>query len=88
MVINNTNWKLYLPNGYYISMIKNMLAEYMLEKDIEKRDITKLTKMDRHVLNRIYKKKTKSITFDNLSKLCFALDCTPNDLFKYVPDEN
>lgn len=88
MVINNTNWKLYLPNGYYINMIKNMLAEYMLEKDIEKRDITKLTKMDRHVLNRIYKKKTKSITFDNLNKLCFALDCTPNDLFRYVPDEN
>ncbi len=55
---------------------------------MSKRDITKLTGIDRHVLDRIYKGEVKGIKFETLNKLCFALDCTPNDLFKYVPDEN
>jgi len=56
-------------------------------KKMDKRDIVSLTGMDRHTLNNIYKDKTKGIEFDTLNKLCYALDCTPNDLFRYIPDE-
>lgn len=34
----------------------------------------------------LYHNKTSGIDFDTLNKLCFALDCTPNDLFHYTPD--
>ena len=68
-------------------MIKNRVAIYMGIKKMDKRDIVSLTGMDRHTLNNIYKDKTKGIEFDTLNKLCYALDCTPNDLFRYVPDE-
>jgi len=68
-------------------MIKNGVAVYMGIKKMDKRDIVSLTGMDRHTLNNIYKDKTKGIEFDTLNKLCYALDCTPNDLFRYIPDE-
>ena len=67
-------------------MIKNRVALCIYEKYLDKRDIVKLTGIDRHTINNICKNKTKSIKFDTLDKLCKALGCTPNDLFPYIPD--
>lgn len=67
-------------------MIKNKVAITMAEKRIEKRDITKLTKIDRHTLTKIVKCEINSISMKNLNYLCYALNCTPNDLFEYIPD--
>ena len=67
-------------------MIENRLAVLMAQKKIEKRDITKLTRIDRHTLNSIYKNEISRISLESLNKLCFALDCDTNDIFKYIPD--
>ena len=56
-------------------------------KRMDKRDIIRMTGIDRHTLDNIYRDKTKGIEFETLNKLCYALDCTPNDLFRYIPDE-
>lgn len=69
-------------------MIKNKLAEYMGIKKIDKRTVTKISGIDRHTLNSLYHDNAKGIRFDTLDKLCFALDCTPNDILRYVPDKN
>ncbi|MBD5402376.1 helix-turn-helix transcriptional regulator [bacterium] len=69
-------------------MIENRLSIVMGEKKIEKRDITRLTQIDRHTLNNIYKGNVQGIKFDTLNKLCYALDCTPSDILRYIPDEN
>ncbi|MBS5802457.1 MAG: helix-turn-helix transcriptional regulator [Brachyspira sp.] len=79
---------LYYPNEYCNNMIENRVAIYMAIKRLDKRDIVRMTGIDRHTLNNICKCKTKGIEFETLNKLCFALDCTLNDLFRYVPDEN
>lgn len=79
---------LYYPNEYCNNMIENRVAIYMAIKCLDKRDIVRMTGIDRHTLNNICKCKTKGIEFETLNKLCFALDCTLNDLFRYVPDEN
>ena len=68
-------------------MIKNRVAIYMGVKRRDKRDIIRMTGIDRHTLDNIYRDKTKGIEFETLNKLCYALDCTPNDLFRYIPDE-
>ena len=75
------------PNVYHDNMIENRVAVYMAIKKLEKRDIIKMTGIDRHTLNNVYKDRTKGIEFETLNKLCFALDCTPNDLFRYIPDK-
>lgn len=79
---------LYYPNEYCNNMIENRVAIYMAIKRLDKRDIVRMTGIDRHTLNNICKCKTKGIEFETLNKLCFALDCTLNDLSRYVPDEN
>lgn len=68
-------------------MIKNRFSILLGIKRMDRRDVVKLTGIDRHTINKIYKGETKSISFDTLDKLCFALDCTTNDLFKYIPDD-
>lgn len=55
-------------------------------RKLERRDITKLTDIERHTLNNIYKGNIKSIKLEHLDKLCYVLNCTPNDLFRYTPD--
>ena len=57
------------------------------EKRMDRRDIVKLTGIDRQTLRNIYQNKTKGIEFEALNKLCFALNCTPNDLLLYIPDD-
>ncbi len=81
-----TNNALKFTNCYHICMIENRVSAYMGIKRVDRRDIVKLTGINRHTLYNIYKNKTKGIDFDTLNKLCFALDCTPNDLFRYIPD--
>lgn len=68
-------------------MIRNRLSEIMGIKRIKPHEIIELSGISRKTLYNIYNDKTKGIEFETLNKLCYALDCTPNDLFRYIPDE-
>ncbi len=67
-------------------MIENRFAILLAQKKLDKSDIVKMTGLDNHTVNKIYKNETTKITFNTLDKLCFALECTTNDILKYVPD--
>ena len=54
---------------------------------MDRGDVAKITGINRKTLYNIYHDKSKGIEFETLNKLCFALDCTPNDLFRYISDE-
>lgn len=68
-------------------MIKNRLSTVMGNKRMKPQEIVTLTGISRKTIYNIYNDKTKGIEFDTLDKLCFALDCTPNYLFRYIPDD-
>ena len=87
MAINYLNNVLYQPKAYYKLMIKNRFSIVLGEKRMDKRDIVKITGLNRHTVANLFSNQTKGIDFATLDKLCFALDCTPNDLFRYIPDE-
>lgn len=67
-------------------MIKNNFSELLGIKKMDRRDIVKITGLNSHTVLKIYKDETNGIDFDTLNKLCFALDCTTNDIFTYIPD--
>ena len=84
---------IYYPIMQYMSiyckitgMIENRLSMIMGMKRLKPKDILSITNISRKTLYNIYHDKTKGIEFEILNQLCFALDCTPNDLFKYIPD--
>ena len=69
-----------------IKMIENRFAKLLGEKKLDRRDIVKLTGLDRYVVLKIYKGNYSRIDLETLNKLCFALECDTNDIFKYIPD--
>lgn len=67
-------------------MIENRFAKLLGEKRLDRRDIVKMTGIDNHIILKIYKGNYTRIDFETLNKLCFALDCNTNDIFRYIPD--
>lgn len=67
-------------------MIENRFAKLLGEKRLDRRDVVKMTGIDNHIILKIYKNKYTRIDFDTLNKLCTALECDTNDIFKYIPD--
>ena len=66
-------------------MIENHFAKLLGERKLDRRDIVKITGLDNHTVNKIYKGETTRIELSTLDKLCYALNCQTNDIFKYIP---
>lgn len=67
-----------------------MVSYEPLWQTIEKRGITSYTLMVKHNINpRTINnlKHNRGITVYTLERLCTILQCTPNDILKFIPDE-
>lgn len=67
-------------------MITNNLSTLMGSKRVRIAEIARITVLTNDTISKIYNDKTKGIDFKTLDKLCWALECTPNDIFPYTPD--
>lgn len=67
-------------------MIENRFAQILADKKLDRRDIVKMTGLDNHIIYKIYKGNYSRIDFETLDKLCAALCCDTNDIFRYIPD--
>lgn len=67
-------------------MITNNLSTLMGSKRVRIAEIARITGLTNDTISKIYNDKTKGIDFKTLDKLCWALECTPNDIFPYTPD--
>ena len=38
--------------------------------------------------NKLVNNETQSIRFENIEKLCTLLECSPNDIFTIIPNQN
>lgn len=66
-------------------MIINKLSEIIGRERIRKTELAKWAGVSLSTIHRLYYDQTKGIDFETLDKLCEALQCTPNDLFHFVP---
>lgn len=67
-------------------MISNNLSTLMGSKRIRISDVARMCELSYDTVFKIYYDRTKGIDFKTLDKLCWALECTPNDIFPYTPD--
>ncbi|MBP3821710.1 helix-turn-helix transcriptional regulator [bacterium] len=67
-------------------MIINNVSTLIGKKRMTKAETAKLSGLDYNTIDALYRDKTKGIEFETMNKLCFALDCSVGDLFRYVPD--
>ena len=59
----------------------------MGEKRIKISELSRLTGLDYKTIFYLYHDKKKGIDFYTLGKICWALECTPNDLLECTQNE-
>ena len=64
--------------------MKLIIKEYLQSKNLSVYWLEKQTQISHKTLYDMVNNKTTAIKFDNLEKVCKALNCTPNDIFELV----
>ena len=68
-------------------MIHNNLSTLMGAKRISIAEVSRIAGVRYETVHKLYHDKNKGIEFATLDKLCWALECTPNDILMYIPDK-
>ena len=63
------------------------LKEIMAERGITRNQLAKLIDARFEVVNKWYQGNVEKMDLDILARICYALDCTTEDLLRYVPAE-
>ncbi|MGN0134424.1 MAG: helix-turn-helix domain-containing protein [Anaerotignum sp.] len=63
------------------------LKEVMEERGITRNQLAKLIDARFEVVSKWYKGQVEKMDLDILARICYALDCTTEDLLRYVPAE-
>ena len=61
------------------------LKEVMDERGISRNQLAKLIDARFEVVGKWYKGEVEKMDMDILARICYALDCTTEDLIRYVP---
>ena len=64
------------------------LKEVMEARGMTRNQLAKLIDARFEVVSKWYKGEVEKMDLDILARICYALDCTTNDLLAYVPGEN
>ena len=67
-------------------MIINNVSVLIGKRKLSVAETAKIAGVDYNTIDNLYHDKTSGVKFETLNKLCYALDCTVNDLFTYEPD--
>lgn len=59
----------------------------MGSKRINKAELARMSGLSYDTVLNLYNDVNVGIEFDTLDKLCWALECTPNDILVYIPDK-
>ncbi len=61
------------------------LWKLLIDKDMKKKDLEEQAKVSHYTVSKMYR--GENITIDMLERICKALNCTPNDVMEFIPDE-
>ena len=76
-----------MKNITILNMIKNNLRVLLAIRKIRMTELSRISGVGYGTVFGLYHEKITRIEFETLYKLCNALECTPNDLLVYTPDE-
>ena len=63
------------------------LKEVMDARGITRNQLAKLIDARFEVVGKWYKGEVEKMDLDILARICYALDCTAEDIFQYIPGE-
>ena len=62
------------------------LLHLMIEKDISSAELMRKANISANIISKI--KNGQYMALDKVESLCVAMNCTPNDILEFVPDNN
>lgn len=62
------------------------LWKLLIDKDMKKKDLEEQAKVSHYAVSKMYH--GENITIDMLERICKALNCTPDDVMEFIPDED
>lgn len=68
-----------------MSVSYKRLLHMMIEKDISNQDLMRDAKIYANIITKI--RNGQYMALDRVESICLALDCTPNDIFEFIPEE-
>lgn len=61
------------------------LQHILIERDISNSQLMRLANISANIISKI--KNGQYIALDKVESICAALDCTPNDILVFLPDD-
>ena len=68
-----------------MSVSYKRLLHMMIEKDISNQDLMRDANISANIITKI--RNGQYMALDKVENICMALDCTPNDILKFIPEE-
>lgn len=60
------------------------LLHLMIEKDVSSTELMRKADISANIISKI--KNGQYMALDKVESICAAMDCTPNDILEFVPD--
>ena len=72
--------------GILMSVSYKRLLHMMIEKDISNSTLMKRADISANIITKI--KNGQYIALDKVESICSAMECTPNDILEFIPEDN
>ena len=69
-----------------MSVSYKRLLHMMIEKDVSSAVLMKKADISANIITKI--KNGQYIALDKLESICNAMECTPNDILEFIPENN
>ncbi len=69
-----------------MSVSYKRLLHMMIEKDISNATLMKRADISANIITKI--KNGQYIALDKVESICRAMECTPNDILEFIPEDN
>lgn len=68
-----------------MSVSYKRLLHMMIEKDISNQDLMRDANISANIITKI--RNEQYMALDKVENICMALDCRPNDILEFIPEE-
>ena len=62
------------------------LMHMMIERDISNAELMRRAKISANIITKI--KNGHYIALDKVESICFAMDCSPNEIMEFIPENS
>lgn len=62
------------------------LWKLLIDRDMKKKELEEKAQISHYVISKLNRGET--VTTETLEKICKALECSPNDIMEFIPDND